>query len=164
MLYNGSFTHGLSGWRTGVLSHGADPGYPHVVVLPAAEPLRKCLRAHRGQRALQLNVPAGASGYVEQSIIVPVRPSRLTLRAWDQLAPVTVTVSVLSGPFVHRLLAFAPPPLLKGTSTCSGARPSIASASVGSFAGQAVGLRIRAESKSPTGAIAGIEDVTLEAR
>lgn len=170
VLYNPSFAHGLRGWRTGVVARGSQPGYPHILVRAApSEPLLKCDRAQRGHRFIELNVPAGAAAFVEQSIIVPVHPSRLRFRAWGQLEPVKVTVSLLSGPFTRRLLSFSPPLLQASPTSCSGAMPIGESLSVARFAGQAVGLRIRASSQGLqgtiglSGATADLADFSLEA-
>jgi hypothetical protein len=162
VIFNPSFGSGLSGWRTVVQAKGREPGYPHILVLTTPrEPLLRCDRAQQHHHFLQLNVPAGASGFAEQSIIVPVRPSRLTLRSWGQLEPVQVTVSVVSGPFVHRVLSYTPPPLEAAPSGCSGKRPLTESLDVGRFAGQAVGLRVQASSQGLSGAIADFDSFYL---
>jgi hypothetical protein len=163
-IYNAGFSNGLHGWRSAVLARGTQPGYPHILVLDTPfEPLLKCERSQRGHRFLQLNVPAGASASVEQSIIVPVNPGHLMFRAWGQLEPVRVTVSLLSGPFVHRLVTFTPPPLQANPTTCSGRRPLRESLSVARYAGQALTLRIQASSHALTGAIADLDSLSLEA-
>jgi hypothetical protein len=165
VIYNASFANGLRGWRTIVLAKGTEPGYPHILVLATPfEPLLKCERSQRGHRFLQLNVPAGASASVEQSIIVPVNPGHLTLRAWGQLEPVKVTISLLSGPFAHRLATFTPPPLQASPSTCSKRKPLRESLSIARYAGQALSLRIQASSHALSGAIADFDRLSLEAR
>jgi hypothetical protein len=165
VIYNPSFASGLRGWRTVVVAKGRDPGYPHILALSTPrEPLQKCDGAQRHHPFLQLNVPAGASGYVEQGIIVPVTPGRLTFRTWGQLERVNVTVSVTSGPFVHRLLSYAPPLLEASPSRCSGMRPLTESLNVTRYAGQAVGLRIQASSQGLNGAIADFDTFILAAR
>ena len=134
LIYNPNFAGGLSGWRTVVVSHGADPGYPHVLALGKLfEPLRKCDRAQRGHHFLQMNVPAGAAAYVEESIIVPVHPGRLTFRTWGALDPVKVTISLVSGPFLRPLLKYTPPLLLASATTCSRLRPRRVSLDVSRF-------------------------------
>ena len=165
VIFNGSFGSGLRGWLTKAVARGREPGYPHVMMLTTPrEPLLKCDRAQRHHHFLQLNVPAGASGYVEQGIIVPIRPGRLTFRTWGQLEPVTVTVSMVSGPFVHRLLSYTPPLLEASPATCSGKKPIAESLDVARYAGQAVGLRIQAGSQGLNGAIADFDSFVLTAR
>ena len=165
VIFNPSFGSGLSGWRTIVLAKGREPGYPHVLMLTTPrEPLLKCDRAQTHHHFLQLNVPAGAAAFVEQSIIIPVRPSRLTFRTWGQLERVNVTVSIVSGPLVHRLLSYAPPPLGASPSGCSGKRPLTESLDVGHYAGQAVGLRVQATSQALSGALADFDSFSLGAR
>jgi hypothetical protein len=165
IIYNPNFAYGLQGWHTMVQAKGSEPGYPHFLALPTpSEPIRKCDRAQRGHHFLQLNVPAGAAGYVEQSLIMPVRPGRLTFRTWGGAEAVRVTVSIVSGPFVRRLLAYTPPDLVAARSGCSGKRPRIVSLNVAQFAGQAVGLRIRATSHALGGALADFDSFALQGR
>jgi hypothetical protein len=62
----------------------------------------KCDKAQKAHPYVELNVPDGASGYVEQNIIVPVNPGRLTFRTWGNLEAVMASVSIVDGPTVHR--------------------------------------------------------------
>jgi hypothetical protein len=77
---------------------------------------------------------------------------------------VNVTVSIVSGPFVHRLLSYAPPPLGASPSGCSGKRPLTESLDVGHYAGQAVGLRVQATSQALSGALADFDSFSLGVR
>jgi hypothetical protein len=152
VIYNSSFSHGLRGWRAVVLARGSDPGYPRISVLRTpAEPILKCDKGQKGHPYLELNVPDGASGYVEQDIIVPVSPGRLTFRTWGDLEPVKASVSIVDGPIVHRLLSYNPPALQASPAGCSGLKPITESLNMTRYAGQAVGLRIQASSQNPTG-------------
>jgi hypothetical protein len=149
VIYNSSFHHGLSGWRTVVLARGTDPGYPRVSVpRTPAEPSLKCDKAQKGHPYLEFDVPAGAAAYVEQDIIVPVNPGRLTFRTWGDLEPVKASVSIVDGPIVHRLLSYTPPALGASPAGCSGLRPITESLNMNRYAGQAVGLRIQATSQA----------------
>jgi hypothetical protein len=165
VIFNPSFALGLRGWRSVAAARGALPGYPHILAPPAlVEPLLKCDRRQRRHRFLELNVPAGAAAYVEQSIIVPVRPSHLTFRTWGGLAPVKVTVSVLSGPLVHRLLTYTAPALLASPVSCSTVKPRTVSLGMSRFAGQAVSLRVRATSQGTAAPVAEFDSFDLQAR
>jgi hypothetical protein len=163
VIYNSSFAHGLRGWRTAVLARGSDPGYPRFSALRTpAEPGLKCDKGQKGHPYLELNVPAGASGYVEQDIIVPVNPGRLTFRTWGDLEAVKASVSIVDGPIVHRLLSYTPPALQAASPTgCSGSKPITESLSMTHYAGQAVGVRIQASSPDPTGAGVNLDDFAL---
>ncbi len=162
-IYNPGFGQRLDGWRAVVVARGSDPGYPRISVLrtPSA-PSLNCGGGQRGHPHLQMDVPAGADGYVEQAIIVPPKPGRLTFRAWGQLEPVKVTVSVVPGTGAHQLLSFDPPALQASPSGCSGLKPITESLNVTRYAGQAVGLRIQATSRGHAGAIADFADFVLE--
>jgi hypothetical protein len=162
VIYNSSFSHGLRGWRTAVLARGSDPGYPRISVLRApVEPMLQCDKGQKGHPYLELNVPDGASGYVEQDIIVPVNPGRLTFRTWGDLEPVKASVSIVDGPIVHRLLSYTPPDLEASPSGCSGVKPITESLNMGRYAGEAVGLRIQASSQEPSGTAVDVDDFQL---
>jgi len=162
VIYNGGFGHGLRGWQTVVVARGIYPGYPRVSVRHTPpRPILKCRRARRGRPYLQMDVPGGANAYVEQSIIVPVRPGRLTVRAWGDLEPVRATVSIVNGPRVNKLISFLAPQLRAGPSGCSGRRPVTESLSMSRYAGQAVGLRIQATAQGPPGALVDFDQLAL---
>jgi len=164
-IYNGAFGHGLHGWRVVTVAPGTLPGYPRIsVVQTPREPILKCERKQRNHPFLQMNVPDGANGYVEQDIILPAAPGQLRFRAWGDLEPVKVAVSLVAGPIIHRLLTFTVPALLANPSTCSGGRPFAESLNVARYAGEAVGLRVRATSHGAEGAIADFDDFVLGER
>ncbi|HXW59607.1 MAG TPA: hypothetical protein VEJ23_09055 [Solirubrobacteraceae bacterium] len=182
LIYDPAFGQGLRGWRTVVVAHGSDPAYPHIVALKRpSEPMLKCERAQTGHSFLQMNVSDGAAAYVEQSIVVPASPGMLRFRTWAGLEPVKATVSVVDGPHVRQLLSYSPPALQATATSCSGAKPTVESLNLTRYAGEAVGIRIRATSAptttaqplpaSPepppatrTMAIADFTDFVLEAR
>ena len=161
-IYNGGFGHGLRGWRTVVVTRGIYPGYPHVLVLHTPpRPILKCRRARRGRPYLQMDVPGGANAYVEQSIIVPVRPGRLTFRTWGDLGPVRATISVVNGPHVKNLISYVAPQLRASPTSCSGRKPVTESLSMSRYAGQAVGLRIQATAQGAQGALVDFDQLAL---
>jgi hypothetical protein len=165
VIYNPGFGHRLNGWRAVVVARGSEPGYPHISVLrTSSQPSTNCGGGQRGHPHLQMDVPGGADGYVEQEIIVPVKPGRLTFRTWGQLEPVKVTVSITPGAAAHRLLSFIPPALQASPSGCSGLKPITESLNMTRYAGEAVGLRIQATSQGHTGAIADFDDFVLDER
>jgi hypothetical protein len=162
VIYDGSFGHGLSGWRTKVLARGIDPGYPHLAVLRTPpKSILRCNSAQRHHPYLQMDVPAGASAYIEQSIIVPVGPGRLKFRTWGDLEPVKVTVSIVDGTSARPLLSYRPPLLRASPTTCSGRKPITESLKMGRYAGQAVSLRVQATSAGLTGAIVDLTGFEL---
>jgi hypothetical protein len=164
-IYNPSFARGLHGWRTAVAKRGIQPGSPHISVLRTApEPILKCLRSQRHHPYLHMDVPGGADGYIEQSIIVPVRPGRLSFRTWGDLEPVRATVSIVDGVAAHRLLSFTPPRLRVTPTSCSHLKPITKSLNVTRYAGQAVGLRIEATAQGLAGTIADFANFVLAAR
>jgi hypothetical protein len=128
------------------------------------EPVLKCERAQRHHPYLQFDVPGGADGYVEQSIIVPVNPARLRFRTWGDLEPVTATVSIVNGLTVHHLLSYRPPALRASPGSCSHSKPTTKSLDLRRYAGQAVALRIEATASGAQGTIADFDSFTLTGR
>jgi len=164
-IYNGAFGTGLHGWRVVVVAPGTLPGYPHIsVVRTPREPILKCEREQRNHPFLQMNVADGANGYVEQDIILPAEPGQLRFRAWGELEPVKVAVSLIEGPIIHRLLTFTAPALLASPTSCSGRSPLAESLNVARYAGEALGLRIRATGQGAEGAVADVDDFVLGER
>jgi hypothetical protein len=151
LIYNPAFGQGLRGWKTAVVAHGSNPTYPRIVALKRpSEPMLKCERAQPLRSFLQMNVSDGATAYIEQSIVIPVSPGRLTFRTWGGLEPVKATVSIVDGSRLHRLLSYRPPALQATSTSCSGAKPAVESLNLTPYAGEAVGIRIQATSPLAT--------------
>jgi PASTA domain len=158
VITNGEFSQGLTGWTTQVLAQGPYAGYPHFRVLTEA----KCEPAQQGNPFLEIDVPGGARGYVQQQIAVPAAPGPLTFRTWGNLETVQVTISaVTSNGAAHPLLAYSPPTLQGSVGGCSGLKPIPESLNVAMYAGQTIGLRLEATSAGHDGTIADFDDFSL---
>jgi hypothetical protein len=158
VITNGEFSQGLTGWTTQVLAQGQYAGYPHFRVITEA----KCEPAQQGNPFLEIDVPGGARGYVQQQIAVPAAPVPLTFRTWGNLEPVQVTVSaVTSDGVAHSLLAYSPPTLQGSVAGCSGLKPIPESLDVAAYGGQTIGLRLEATSAGRDGTIADFDDFSL---
>jgi hypothetical protein len=156
VISNGEFSQGLTGWTTQVV--GPYAGYPHFHVSTEA----KCEPAQQGKPFLEIDVPGGARGYVQQQIAVPAAPGPLTFRTWGNLEPVQVTISaVTSDGVAHSLLAYSPPTLQGTVVSCSGLKPIPESLNVAAYAGQTIGLRLEATSTGHDGTIADFDDFSL---
>jgi hypothetical protein len=165
VIFNPSFGHGLHGWRSAVVARGSLSGYPHVSApRTPVEPLLKCERSQRHHSYLQMDVPGGSAAYVEQSVIVPLNPTHLKFRAWGDLEPVKVTVSIVNGLRVRRLLSFTAPTLRASPIACSKRKPVTESAGVARYAGQAVGVRIEATARGATGTLVDFDSFMLAGR
>lgn len=160
VISNGEFSQGLTGWPTQILSSGSYSGYPHFRVITEA----KCEPAQAGNPFLEIDVPGGARGYVQQQITVPAAPGPLTFRTWGNLEPVQVTISAVTvaGGAVHTLLAYSPPTLQGSVAGCSGAKPVTESLDVSALAGATVDLRLEAASTGHIGTIADFDSFSLE--
>jgi PASTA domain len=156
-ISNGEFSQGLSGWSTQVISPGSYSGYPHFRVETEA----KCEPAQSGNPFLEIDVPGGAAGYVQQQVAVPSAPGPLTFRTWGNLEPVQVTISAVQGSVVKTLLAYSPPTLQGSVASCSGAKPIPESLDVSAFAGKSIDLRLEATSGGHDGTIADFDDFSL---
>ncbi len=158
VITNGEFSQGLTGWSTQVLAQGQYAGYPHLRVITEA----KCEPAQQGNPFLEIDVPGGARGYVQQQITVPAAPGPLTFRTWGNLESVQVTISaVTSDGAAHSLLAYSPPTLQGSVGGCSGLKPVPESLNVAAYAGQTIGLRLEGTSAGHDGTIADFDDFSL---
>lgn len=172
VIANATFTDGLAHWSTTAVSAGqfATEGYPRIGVgalhskTGAWSWMAKCDRSQGTRPFLYLDVPGGATGYVQQQIDVPRKPSKLTFLTWGNLQPTEVTVSIVAANRVVHVLRYSPPPLQgENAQGCSGKRPVTKAIRVRAFAGQKVGLRIEATSQGVTGTIADFDDFSLSA-
>lgn len=158
VISNGEFSQGITGWTTQVLAQGQYAGYPHFRVITEA----KCEPAQQGNPFLEIDVPGGARGYVQQQIAVPAAPGPLTFRTWGNLEPVQVTISaVTSDGVAHSLLAYSPPTLQGSVVGCSSLKPIPESLDVAAYAGQTIGLRLEATSTGHDGTIADFDNFSL---
>lgn len=159
-IANGEFSAGLTDWTSQALSPSSlYPGYPHFRVIEEA----KCEPLQRGNPFLEIDVPGGARGYVQQQLTVPAAPGPLTFHTWGNLDPVQVTVSAVTvaDAVVHPLLAYTPPTLQASGGGCSGAKPVNESLSVTALAGKAIELRLEATSTGSIGTIADFDNFSL---
>jgi PASTA domain len=158
VIANGEFAQGLTGWSTQILAQGAYAGYPHFRVI--TEP--KCDASRNGNPFLEIDVPGGARGYVEEQFAVPAAPGPLTFLTWGNLEPVQVTISAVAGGVSRQLLAYSPPTLQSSVAGCSGATPVTESLDVAALAGQTIDLRLEATSSGHDGTIADFDNFSLE--
>jgi hypothetical protein len=158
VITNGEFSQALTGWTTQVLAQGKYAGYPHFRVITEA----KCEPAQSGNPFLEIDVPGGARGYVQQQIAVPAAPGPLAFRTWGNLESVQVTISAVTPDGVaHPLLAYSPPTLQGSVGGCSGLKPIPESLNVTAYAGQTIALRLEATSSGSDGTIADFDDFSL---
>jgi hypothetical protein len=158
VIRNGTFSHGLRGWRKTVIKHGEFSSYPQITASTNVH----CFAKQIGNPFLQIDVPGGANGYVQQSFKVPRHPGRLTFTTWGNLEPVSATVSIVAGHTIKTLLSFTPPTLQgNSASGCSGKKPLRKSFKVGHWAGKRIALRFQATSTGTDGTIADFDNVTL---
>ena len=156
-IKNGDFSSGLANWSTGVLSEGSFSGFPHIT----SEIGTNCAPSLAGKSHVQIDVPGGADGYVEQLIKVPAEPGSLTFLAWGNLDPVNVTISAVVEGTPKPLSQFVPVSLESGEGECSGATPEKGSVGLSAYAGKEIGLRVEATAGGIDGTIAGLTDFEI---
>ena len=158
LIKNPKFASGLRHWRTGVVSSGSFPGYPHIAVATATH----CTPA---KPHLEIDVPGGADGWAEQQLKVPRSPGRLKFLTWGNLDPVHATVSIVTtNGVMHTLLSYTPPTLQASPTTCTHKKPVRESLSLKAFAGQKVELRLEASSTGIDGTIVDFDNFSLSGR
>jgi hypothetical protein len=164
----------LAHWSKGVVSRGQDgAGYPRIGVgalnsTASGESwswMQKCARSQGGKPFAFIDAPGGADGYIQQQLKVPRSPGKLKFRTWGNLQPAVVTISIVAGGRVHRVLSYSPPPLQGNRANgCSGRRPVTRAVNVAAYAGKVVRLRVEATSTGFAGTIADFDGFSLRRR
>jgi hypothetical protein len=174
VVANASFTAGLAHWSKRVVSRGQDGvGYPRIAVgalnsTTSGETwtwMQECARSQGSKPFAFIDAPGGADGYFQQQLKVPRSPGRLKFRTWGNLQPTEVTISIVAGGQVHRVLTYSPPSLQGNRANgCSGKRPQAKSVNVAAYARKTVKLRVEATSAGSVGTIADFDNFSLSRR
>ena len=162
-ITNGDFTFGFRCWAQVTTAPGGVNGYPQFRIEAAGA----CLPASAaGNPYAAIDVPDNAAAYVAQTFRYRGSPTRIRLRVWGGVAPVTVQIGVVfpvgTGIGSERILdTFATPPLQLESGICSGSHPLVKEYAVSGYArGTQIQLRLHASSAGSNGAIAAFDDVT----
>jgi hypothetical protein len=162
-IINGDFTFGFRCWAQVSTARGSLNGYPQFHI-GAVGP---CLPASAaGNPYAEIDVPANAAAYLAQTFRYRGSPTRIRLRVWGDVDPVTVQVGVVypvgTGVGSERILdTFAAPPLRRQSGLCSGSQPLEKEYAFSGYArGALIQLRLHAASAGSNGAIAAFDDVT----
>src|SRR6266567_4809664 len=195
LMLNGDFSNGLLGWTSSKTSKvwgvrgeypifevlKRNPGYSGGQAMPDT-----CFPSQRmGNPFLNIEVPFGASGYVEQSATIPAfGPAQLSFLSWGWEGNnpalgfsglVNASVSVVdSNNIQHNLETYTPPPMFTPTGTvsspsasCIGNVPVFKTYDFSAYLGQKVKIRLGAisqKSQNCCGTNAFFDDVDLEAQ
>jgi hypothetical protein len=162
-ITDGDFTFGFRCWAQVATAHGRLSGFPQFRIEAAGA----CLPASiAGNPYAAVDVPGGAAAYLAQTFRYRSTPTRIMLRAWGSVDPVTVQVGVVF-PVGTRIGAerildtFVAPALQQLSGACSGLRPvEKVYAFSGYPRGARIQLRLHASSDGGNGAIAAFDDVT----
>ena len=177
LVKNGDFGSGLSDWTTVQVhtSSGIRGVYPIFEVLtqmPAPESV--CTpKGKLGNPFLNIEVPFGADGYVEQQVTIPSAGPHLSFVSWgweDVIGLVGARVAIVDASgAVHTLDTFTPPPMLNvgdpnnpNDDTCTGKSPLVKSYDLSAYSGQTIKLRLGATSQNCCGTNALFDDVNIE--
>jgi hypothetical protein len=123
-----------------------------------------CLPSQAGNPFLSIDVPAGAVGYAEQLVALPVGGALLSLRTWGHFDPSSAIISLIDGLGRQYILDSFTVPSLEGPDDyrrCSGRTPVTKSYNLALFAGRTVRLRLEATATGFNGTITDFDDVTL---
>jgi len=174
VVVNGGFTAGLAHWSKRTVSHGADgSAYPRIAVgaLNSTQSgetwswMQQCARFQGAKPFVFIDAPAGAAGYIQQQLKVPLSPGKLKFRTWGNLQPTQVTISIVARGQVHPVLTYSPRSLQGNRANgCSGKRPATESVNVAAYAGRTVGLRVEATSTGFDGTISDFDGFSLSRR
>jgi hypothetical protein len=161
-ITNGDFTFGLRCWARVATAPGRLGGFPQFRIEAAGA----CLPASAaGNPYAAVDVPANAAGYIAQTFRYRGTPTRIRLRVWGGVDPVTVQAGVVfpvgTGIGTERILeTFVAPALHLSSGACSGFRPAEKSYVFSGYQrGARIQLRLHASSLGSIGAIAAFDDV-----
>ncbi len=179
-VQNGDFSNGLSGWTTVKVttSTGARGDYPIFEVLTDSPgPLETCFPSQKvGNPFLNIEVPFGADGYVEQPVAVPPSGGQLSFLSWGWESNNTALgFSGLVDAYVrivdvnsvdHPIETYTPPPMfIPGggivQDVCTGNSPVLKTYDLSAYSGQTVKLRLGATSENCCGTNAFFDDVVV---
>ncbi len=162
-ITNGDFTFGFNCWAQIVTARGHLSGYPQFRVEAAGA----CFPSSgAGNPYAAIDVPDDAAAYLAQTFRYRGTPTRIKLRAWGIVDPVTVQIGIVFpvGTGIgteHILDTFVAPALQLSSGACSRSRPAEKEyAFLGYPRGAPIQLRLHATSAGSNGAIAAFDDVT----
>jgi hypothetical protein len=160
-ITNGDFTFGFRCWAQVVTARGRLDGFPQFRIESAGA----CFPASvAGNPYAAVDVSGGAGAYLAQTFRDRGTPTRITLRVWGIVDPVTVQVGIVfpvgTGIGRERILdTFVAPPIQQASGSCSGLQPLQKHYAFSGYAhGAQIQLRLHAASNGSNGAIAAFDD------
>ncbi len=180
LIQNGDFSNGLADWTTVkvVTSNGVRGEYPIFEVLTQNTPVQCTPSGRLGNPFLNIEVPFGADGYVEQQVTIPTSGAQLSFVSWgwENNDPqfsisglVNAYVRIIDATGDHTLETYTPPPMLNpgdpnnpNDDTCTGNSPVSKTYDLSAYSGETVKLRLGATSQNCCGTLALFDDVTVE--
>jgi hypothetical protein len=160
-ITNGDFTFGFSCWAQVATMRGNLDGFPQFRIEAAGACLPPSIA---GNPYAAVDVPGGASAYLAQTFRYRGTPTRITLRAWGVVDPVTVRIGVVfpvgTGIGTEKILdTFVAPAIQQASGLCSGLQPLEKHYAFSGYArGAQIQLRLHAASKGSNAAIAAFDD------
>jgi hypothetical protein len=160
-LANGDFTFGFRCWAQVATMPGRLDGFPQFRIESAGACLSPSIA---GNPYAAIDVPGGAGAYLAQTFRYRGTPTRITLRVWGMVDPVTVRIGVVfpvgAGIGTERLLdTFVPPAIEQASGSCSGLQPLEKHYAFSGYSrGALIQLRLHATSSGSNGAIAAFDD------
>src|SRR5436190_518775 len=172
LIQNGDFSNGLTDWtgvkvQTSTGIRGEYPIFEMLTDMPHGS--IDCTPSGRLDNPfLNIEVPFGANGYVEQQVTIPTSGGQLSFVSWGNensdpqfgisgLVNARVAIVDSSGT-PHTLETFTPPPMLNpgdpnnpNDDTCIGNSPVSKSYDLSAYSGQTVKLRLGATSNNCCG-------------
>src|SRR5439155_10028028 len=176
LLCHGDFSDDLTCWNTVKVqtSNGVRGEYPIFEVLTQI-PVGTidCTPTGReGNPFLNIEVPFGADGYVEQQVTIPSSGAGLSFVSWGNeltLGEVNAYVTIVDASGTpHSLETFIPPLMLNpgdpnnpNDDICTGSSPVSKSYDLSAYSGETVNLRLGATSQNCCGTNAFFDDVQV---
>ena len=162
---NGDFSQGLTDWtQFGTATTTVTTTPPNSFA-----DLSSCIPSQNGN-PFALVAAYAADGGIEQTFTMPSNATQLSMRTWNNLDPVTVTISLVAAGQETVLQSFSPPSMQKlsdpnnyDSVVCTGAAPASVTYDVTKFHGQSVTLKLRGTYISGiNGTFASFDDVAVK--
>ena len=108
-IVNGDFSNGLTAWN----QYGS-PGTSIFINTSIYYMNEDCYPAQEGNPFVQMGAGGTQVAWIQQTFTVPTNAKTLSLRAWNNLDPVTAVISIIdSGGTLHKIDTFVAPSVQK---------------------------------------------------
>ncbi len=159
LIKNGDFSAGMADWKQVALAGGSFAGYPRFLTYA---PWKNAFRADNP--LCNIHVPGGADAYISQTVTLPDRPLTLSLLAWNNIQPASLTISIIQGGTETILGSPSLPSVVTYTGSSydyNGGLPVSLSYPLDTFKGKEIEVRFRTTARGYDGTVMSLDDIAI---